>query len=145
MVRTKYIDLQNKKEFCSQSYMARVYIEHISVRISEIFDIPYPENLYIMMESLEGYSRIYHHSKFFFIEENQICVDEAGKVKIWVNGDLSINYPNTHGQEIEGEGEEEMVDMLIKIITDNTDPDSEPEPKFIDYYHKKKGLRGKNF
>ncbi len=46
------------------------------------------------MEALEGYSQIYEHSKFFYIEENQICVDDKGNIKIWVNGDLSINYPN---------------------------------------------------
>lgn len=46
------------------------------------------------MEALEGYSKIYEHSKFFYIEENQICVDDEGNIKIWVNGDLSINYPN---------------------------------------------------
>lgn len=38
-----------------------------------------------------------------------------------------------------------MVDMLIKIVADNTDPESEPELKFIDYFERKRGIRGKNF
>ena len=88
-------------EFCSRRYTARVYIEHIHARLSEIFDIPFPENLYVLREALEGYNQIYDHSKFFYIEENQICVDPQGKVKVWVNGDLSINYPNTYGQNLE--------------------------------------------
>lgn len=39
--------------------MAKIYIEHIKIRISEISDIPYPDNLYVLMESLEGYNKIY--------------------------------------------------------------------------------------
>ena len=38
-----------------------------------------------------------------------------------------------------------MVDMLMHIIADNTDESSEPQLKFIDYYNKKKGIRGKTF
>jgi hypothetical protein len=79
--------------------VARVYIEHVIVRLSEINDIPFPENLYVLMEALEGYAKIYEHSKYFVIEENQICVDAAGNVKIWVNADLSINYPNSDHYE----------------------------------------------
>lgn len=47
--------------------MGRVYLEHINVRMSDIYDIPYPDNLYVVMEALEGYSRIYQHSKFFYL------------------------------------------------------------------------------
>lgn len=62
-------------------------------RLSEIKDVPYPDNLFLLMESLEGYGRIYVHSKYFLIEESQICVDAEGNIKVWVNADLSINYP----------------------------------------------------
>ena len=47
--------------------MAKIFIEHIKIRISEISDIPYPDNLYILMESLEGFSKIFLHSKYFLI------------------------------------------------------------------------------
>jgi len=46
------------------------------------------------MEALEGYKQIFKLSNYFEIEENQICVDELGNVKIWVNEDLSVNYLN---------------------------------------------------
>lgn len=38
-----------------------------------------------------------------------------------------------------------MVDMLIKIIADNTDMESEPKLTFMDYYNKKKGPKGLTF
>ena len=31
----------------------------MKIRLSEISDIPYPENLYVLMESLEGFKQIF--------------------------------------------------------------------------------------
>ena len=67
MVNTRYLVQKNNPDFCSHTFMARVYIEHIFTRLSEIKDIPYPDNLYVLMESLEGYSKIYEYSKYFSI------------------------------------------------------------------------------
>ena len=38
-----------------------------------------------------------------------------------------------------------MVDMLVNIIAENTDEESEPSMPFIEYFNRKKGLRGKSF
>ena len=101
-------------------------------RLSEIKDIPYPDNLYLLMQSLEGYSRIFKHSHYFQVEEAQVCIDYQGKVKIWVNCDLSINYPNNEGvARREGEGEYQMVDGVIDIICENTDRETEPQLSFM--------------
>lgn len=116
---------------CSMNYTARIYIEHMKVRLSEISDIPFPDNLYVLMESLEGYRKIFQHSKYFQIEESQICVDDNGTLKIWVNSDLSINYPTNEGfLDFKDKGEEEMVETLINMIAENTDSDTEPSPSF---------------
>lgn len=81
------------------------------------------------MESLEGFSKIYEHSKYFEIEENQICVDDYGNVKIWVNSDLSINFPNSQ-IDCKQKGQEDMVEMIVQIIAANTDPETEPNHTF---------------
>lgn len=63
--------------------------------------------------------------------ENQICVDDAGNLKIWVNADLSVNYPNQDdATDPKANGQEEMVDALVKIVAYNTDPETEPSPTF---------------
>jgi hypothetical protein len=52
--------------------------------------------LYVALATLEGYQKLYenvHH--YFVIAEDQICVDKDGFVKVWVNSDLSKNYPET--------------------------------------------------
>jgi len=52
------------------------------------------------------------------IDEDQICVDAFGNVKIWINADLSMNYPNADNYEDDkNAGEEAMVDRLIRLIT----------------------------
>jgi hypothetical protein len=131
VVNTRFISLSNHEEICSHSYMAKIYVEHVRVRISEISDIPFPDNLYVLMEALEGFSKIYEHSKYFEIEESQICVDEAGNVKVWINADLSINYPTNEGyNEHRENGQEGMVDTIVNIIAANTDPETEPTPTF---------------
>ena len=58
---------RRREGFCSNNYSANVYIEHILTRLSEIRDIPYPDNLYVLMEALEGYAKVFEHSKFFLI------------------------------------------------------------------------------
>lgn len=44
------------------------------------------------MEILEGYQRLFEQSGYFKVQEDQICVDKLGNVKVWVNSDLSKNY-----------------------------------------------------
>jgi hypothetical protein len=41
-VNSKYLNYELSKEFCNTNYSAKVYIEHIPVRLSDIQDIPYP-------------------------------------------------------------------------------------------------------
>lgn len=59
------------------------------------------------------------------IEEDQICIDVRGNVKIWINADLSINYPTAeHYEDDKNAGEEAMVDRLIRLVASNTDRES---------------------
>ena len=145
VVNTRFLREHASQEICSQRFMARVYVEHIRVRLSEISDIPFPDNLYVLMEAFEGFAKIYEHSKYFQVEENQICVDELGNLKIWVNADLSVNYPPNQGfVDYCQKGQEEMVDLIVAIVASNTDPETEPAISFRDFYEQKKG-RGKRF
>jgi uncharacterized protein YrzB (UPF0473 family) len=50
---------------------------------------------------LEGYEKLYRKVGGFCIEEDQVMIDESGKVRVWVNSDFSDNQaedawvPNT--------------------------------------------------
>lgn len=40
-----------------------------------------------------GYHKLYDSLGYFDVEENQICIDYLGSVKVWVNKNLSLNTP----------------------------------------------------
>ena len=65
------------------------------MRLSQINDIPYPENLFVLLQALEGYAAVYEKTSYFEIQEDQICVDAEGNIKIWMNSDLSASFPNS--------------------------------------------------
>ena len=82
------------KEFCSSIHRAEVYIQHIPVRLSDITDIPYPENIYILKNCLYGFWQLFSIIGYFKPHEDLVCIDSYGEVKVWMNADLSRNYPN---------------------------------------------------
>lgn len=82
------------KEFCSTNYLGEVYIQHIPVRLSDITDIPFPENIYILKCSLIGFSQLYKNIGYFEVRDDHICIDKYGVVRVWMNSDLSKNYPD---------------------------------------------------
>ena len=99
IVRTFYLKENHQEELCSKTYAAKVYIEHIKTRLSDITDIPFPENLYVANCALDGYHKLYDHLHYFRVEESQICVDSNGLVRVWLNSDLSKNYPELSNED----------------------------------------------
>jgi hypothetical protein len=80
---------------CGERLAANVYLEHVGLRLSQIEDIPLSDSLYILLSALEGYQQLYFHAGYFRIEEEQIGIDRNGKVRVWISGDFSRNYPET--------------------------------------------------
>lgn len=70
-----------------------MYVEHIPVRLSDIQDIPFPENLYLLYSALDGFEKLYRTIGYFHISEELICMDKDGQVKVWLNPDLSKCHP----------------------------------------------------
>lgn len=60
----------------------------------EIEDIPYPDSLYVMLSALDGFSKIVGKVGYFDVHENMIGINKQGEVKVWLNDDLSQNYPD---------------------------------------------------
>jgi hypothetical protein len=102
VVNTIYFVENNRKEFCSTHYGAFLYTERIPIKLSDIKDIPYPDNLYILQASLEGFHTVYHKTGFFEIQEHMVCINRQGKVKIWINDNLSKKYPESIYTQTDG-------------------------------------------
>jgi hypothetical protein len=71
-----------------------LYIEHVPLRLSQITDIPFPENLYLLKACLKGFYYIFFHTQSLDIKEDQVCLNEEGRVKVWMNINLARNTPS---------------------------------------------------
>lgn len=60
----EFID-NTRSEFCSNFYKAEVFIEHIPVRLGDFTDIPYPDNLYLLRNSLRGFRKLFAMIGYF--------------------------------------------------------------------------------
>ena len=62
---------------------------------------------------LKGYRKLFEHTGQFPISEEQICIDELGCVQVWINRDMSKNYPEEYLiQPQPKDPEEEEEDMV---------------------------------
>jgi hypothetical protein len=111
-------------EGCSGKYAANVYLEHVALRLSQIEDVPLTDSLFILGEALEGYLQLYQHSGYFQVCPEQVCFDRVGRVKVWVNADLSCNYPDSN--EVGRRDEVDMVEQLVKIVNEVADAEEMP-------------------
>lgn len=74
--------------------MSRVYVQDIPLRLCHIKDIPFPQNLYVLKQVLRGFHIIYDNIGYIKPFEDLICINRKGYVKVWINSDLSKNFPN---------------------------------------------------
>ena len=127
VVASMHLHLPSQYLLCSSGMVGTVYIEHISLRLSDIDELPLADGLYVMLEALEGYNYLYQHAGYFRIEEEQIGLDRTGRVKVWVNSDYSKNYPETDGMYgTQRKNEVHMVQQLIEMVFASIDKEEHP-------------------
>ena len=122
---------KNNNQLCTFQRKAIVYLPHMPLRLSEIKDIPHPYQLTLAIDMLSGFQKLYQHVGFFKVDENQVCLDQEGEVRVWINSDLSKNFAEPHFEN--QETEDKMVGDILRLIFANVDSDSQPEPldKFL--------------
>lgn len=74
---------------------------------------------------LDGFGKLFEKIGRFPIAEDQVAIDENGKIKVWLNSDFSKNYPSQFQIEFKHQTEEEMeelmVEEIVKMVALNTD------------------------
>lgn len=55
-----------------------------------------------------------------------VCINRQGRVKVWINDNLSRKYPESIYTQTDG-SEEDMVRRIIELIEYNTDASSQPD------------------
>jgi hypothetical protein len=126
VVNTVYFAEETRREFCTSSYAGTLFTEHIPLKLSEIKDIPWPDNLYILSASLEGFSQLYTKIGYFPIQEYMICINKQGKARVWVSDDLSKITPDEVEVIYQGD-ERDMVRRIVELLDLNTDISSQQQ------------------
>jgi hypothetical protein len=94
-VNVKYIKGFTRSFICQAGTPKNhIFIEHIPLRLSQITDIPFPENLYLLKACLKGFYYIFLHIHVLEIKEDHICLTEEGRVKVWMNSNLAKHAPS---------------------------------------------------
>ena len=55
--------------------------------------LTYPESLYVLDRSLEGYEHLYHKTGAFQVNSDMIAFNENGECKVWHNENYGDNRP----------------------------------------------------
>lgn len=66
-----------------------------------------------------------------------ICINNHGKSKVWINDDLSKNYPDFCDAEDDG-SEQDMVRRAVDLLDQNTDPSTRPisVKEYFSHHHR---------
>lgn len=64
------------------------------------------------MAMLDGYKKIFDKIGKFYLAEEQVCIDEDGEIRVWVNSDLSKNYPEIYEDEKDNFAVDEEAEMV---------------------------------
>lgn len=111
---------------CSTVYKGLLYAQKVDLRLKEINDIPLSDQLYLTKATLEGFKLLYEKVGYFDITEEMIFISKEGKVKVWINCNISKNEPlfipnvnaasrNAHGSQ------SDMLVQLLDLIEQNSD------------------------
>ena len=75
-------------------YSGLLYVEKVDLRLKEINDIPFGDLVCMYRATLVGFKMLYERVGYFDIVEEMVFIDRRGAVKVWINANLSKNYPN---------------------------------------------------
>ncbi len=107
----------------------KLYLEDVPLRLCHIKDIPFPENLYVLRQVLKGFQLIYENIGYIKPFEDLICITRKGVIKVWINSDLSKNFPNIENFDdniTSAKSESKLINEILHILMANTDPSGEP-------------------
>lgn len=66
-------------------YVAKIFVEKIPLRLSNVTDIPYPDVLHLYDVCINGFRQLSETVGFFSVDEDYIGVNEHGHVRVWLN------------------------------------------------------------
>lgn len=93
LVASRFFREETQRDMCSTFYKGSVYLERIPVRLAQINEIPFPDVLHLYHQAFRGFSKLFDKVGYFDPTEGMIGINQQGRVKIWLNDNLSKGLP----------------------------------------------------
>ncbi len=81
--------VQNSKggdgSLCGNTQIVRVAVERTVARWGDLGELPFPEILYALSESIRGFDDCFSRIKLFEITNRMIALNAKGAVRVWLN------------------------------------------------------------
>ena len=90
----------------------------------------------MIQTALEGYEKMFEKTGYFEVSSDMIGINRQGKVKVWINRNLSKNFPDFNKID-HNLGECDFVMRIIGIIDDAIDY-SGHYPTFLEFISEKR-------
>lgn len=123
--KVKYFLNTSSQDLCSTLHKGLLYIQKVDLRLKDINDIPFSDQLYLTHATLQGFKVLYEKVGYFDISEEMIFISCRGRVRVWMNPNLAKNMPyyipRIHESHQLHGSQSEMIVNLINIVEDNTD------------------------
>ncbi len=75
LVNTRFITSENIFAFCKYGKMARVYTERIPLRLSDLGCIEESDYLFLLINALKGFQKLYSIIGYFKTSEEMVGLD----------------------------------------------------------------------
>jgi hypothetical protein len=72
-------------------HAAKIFVEKIPLRLSNVTDIPYPDVLHLYDVCINGFRQLSETVGFFSVDEDYIGVNEHGQARVWLNTAFEIS------------------------------------------------------
>lgn len=92
-VKVYYLALASRQNLCFNEPFARLLVEFIPVRLKEVDSLELEEALTLLAAILKGFHALTAHFGAIEPQEELIGFNQWGKAKVWLNKDVSCNFP----------------------------------------------------
>jgi hypothetical protein len=74
-----------------ESWHVEVHVENYPLRLPDLKELPLFKVICLLKEALIGFERLFHRFGPFLVSPKMVGVDRAGKCRVWVCQDFTIN------------------------------------------------------
>lgn len=98
-------------------------VEGISHRLADIGGLSSSEGLYVLKIALMGFKTIQEMVGLVKVDDSLIGLNQDGRVRVWLNSNYALNYPEQHRHIPRGLQPSEsrtnqvgMVDGIVRLV-----------------------------